>query len=151
MQLTLVRHGEAAPPVDGNDAKRPLTALGHAQAEQTAQYLNGIVSPEVFVVSPLLRAQETLGHIQAYFPAVPVLLCDKIKPDDDAKDAIDWLSQLPFESVVVVCHMNVVGHIAEQLTHENFNPFALAEARIYSQSVIANGLSTQEHSFIPTL
>ena len=151
MQLTLVRHGETAPPVDGNDAKRPLTALGHAQAEQTAQYLNGIVSPEVFVVSPLLRAQETLGHIQAYFPEVPVLLCDKIKPDDDAKDAIDWLSQLPFESVVVVCHMNVVGHIAEQLTHENFNPFALAEARIYSQSVIANGLSTQEHSFIPTL
>ena len=143
MQLTLVRHGEAAPPVDGNDAKRPLTALGHAQAEQTAQYLNGIVSPEVFVVSPLLRAQETLGHIQAYFPEVPVLLCDKIKPDDDAEDAIDWLSQLPFESVV--------GHIAEQLTHENFNPFALAEARIYRQSVIANGLSTQEHSFIPTL
>ena len=143
MQLTLVRHGEAAPPVDGNDAKRPLTALGHAQAEQTAQYLNGIVSPEVFVVSPLLRAQETLGHIQAYFPEVPVLLCDKIKPDDDAEDAIDWLSQLPFESVVV--------HIAEQLTHENFNPFALAEARIYRQSVIANGLSTQEHSFIPTL
>lgn len=47
--------------------------------------------------------------------------------------------------------MNVVGHIAEQLTHENFNPFALAEARIYRQSVIANGLSTQEHSFIPTL
>ena len=102
-------------------------------------------------MSPLLRAQETLGHIQAYFPEVPVLLCDKIKPDDDAEDAIDWLSQLPFESVVVVCHMNVVGHIAEQLTHENFNPFALAEARIYRQSVIANGLSTQEHSFIPTL
>ncbi|MPW43136.1 SixA phosphatase family protein [Acinetobacter guerrae] len=151
MQLTLVRHGEAAPPVDGNDIKRPLTALGHAQAEQTSQYLKEMVKPEVFVVSPLLRAQETLGHIQTYFPEVPVLLCDKIKPDDDAKDAIDWLSQLPFESVVVVCHMNVVGHIAEQLTHENFNPFALAEARIYSQSVIANGLSTQGHSFIPTL
>lgn len=24
MQLTLVRHGEAAPPVNGNDIKRPL-------------------------------------------------------------------------------------------------------------------------------
>lgn len=151
MQLTLVRHGEAAPPVDGNDTKRPLTALGHAQAKQTAQYLKDLIKPEIFVVSPLLRAQETLGHIQAYFPEVPVLLCDKIKPEDNARDAIDWLSQLPFESVVVVCHMNVIGHIAEQLTHEHFNPFALAEARIYSQSVIANGLSTQEHSFIPTL
>ncbi len=34
MQLTLVRHGEAAPPVNSNDIKRPLTARGHAQAEQ---------------------------------------------------------------------------------------------------------------------
>lgn len=151
MQLTLVRHGEASPAIDGNDTKRPLTARGHAQAQQTAEYLKELIVPDVFVVSPLLRAQETLEHIQEFFPNVPVLLCDKIKPEDDAKEAIDWLSQLPFESVVVVCHMNVVGHIAEQLTHENFNPFALAEARIYMQSVIANGLSTQEKSFIPTI
>ncbi|MFI7967986.1 phosphohistidine phosphatase, partial [Acinetobacter baumannii] len=46
---------------------------------------------------------------------------------------------------------NVVGHIAELLTHENFNPFALAEARIYDQAVIATGLSTQKNSFIPTI
>ena len=39
MQLTLVRHGEAAPPVNGNDTKRPLTERGHQQAEQTAQAL----------------------------------------------------------------------------------------------------------------
>ena len=52
MQLTLVRHGEAAPPVSGNDSKRPLTERGHQQAEQTAQYLKDIIKPEVFVVSP---------------------------------------------------------------------------------------------------
>lgn len=151
MQLTLVRHGEASPAIDGNDIKRPLTARGHAQAQQTAEYLKELIVPDVFIVSPLLRAQETLMHIQDFFPDVPVLLCDKIKPEDDAEEAIDWLSQLPFEAVVVVCHMNVIGHIAEQLTHENFNPFALAEARIYTQSLIANGLSTQDKSFIPTI
>ena len=150
MQLTLVRHGEAAPPVNGNDTKRPLTARGHAQAEQTATFLKDIVKPDIFVVSPLLRAQETLAHIQAYFKDVPVLLCDKIKPDDNAKDAIEWLSQLPYESIVVVCHMNVVAHIAEQLTQQPYHPFALAEARIYEQAVIANGLSTQQKAFIPT-
>ncbi len=53
MQLTLVRHGEAAPPVNGNDIKRPLTARGHAQAEQTATFLKDIVKPDIFVVSPL--------------------------------------------------------------------------------------------------
>ena len=151
MQLTLVRHGEAAPPINGVDSKRPLTERGHKQAQQTADFLKKNVQPDVFVVSTLLRAQETLAHIQQYYKDVPVLICDKIKPEDDAKLAIEWLSQLPFESIVVVCHMNVVGYIAEQLTHEQFNPFALAEARIYEQSVIANGLSTQNKAFIPTI
>ena len=151
MFLTLVRHGEAAPSLDGNDIKRPLTARGHAQAKQTAQYLRDQVLPDVFVVSPLLRAQETLSYIQAQFPNVATLICDKIKPDDHAKDAIEWLSQLPFENIVVVCHMNVVAHIAEQLTHESFAPFSLAEARIYEQSVIANGLSTQQKTFVPSI
>lgn len=151
MQLTLVRHGEAAQPINGVDSKRPLTERGHKQAQQTADFLKKNVQPDVFVVSTLLRAQETLAHIQQYYKDVPVLICDKIKPEDDAKLAIEWLSQLPFESIVVVCHMNVVGYIAEQLTHEQFNPFALAEARIYEQSVIANGLSTQNKAFIPTV
>ncbi len=151
MQLTLVRHGEAAPPVNGNDTKRPLTERGHLQAEQTAQYLKDVVKPEVFVVSPLLRAQETLAHLQAFYKDVPVVICNTIKPDDDAKVAVEWLSQLPYESIVVVCHMNVVAHIASILTAESFHPFHLSEARIYDQAVIAAGLSTQLKSFIPTL
>ena len=149
MQLTLVRHGEAAPPIDGIDSKRPLTERGRQQAQETAGYLQAQVQPDVFVVSTLLRAQQTLSYIQQYFKDVPVLICDKIKPDDDAKVAIEWLSQLPFANIVVVCHMNVVAHIAEQLTHENFHPYALAEARTYEQTVIAQGLSTQKQAFIP--
>ena len=151
MQLTLVRHGEASPAVNGNDMQRPLTARGHQQAEQTGDFLKDVIQPEVFIVSPLLRAQETLEHIKAHFQGIPVLIFDKIKPVDNAKDAIEWLSELPYESIAVVCHMNVVAHIAEQLTHESFNPFALAEARIYDQAVIANGLSTQKNRFTPTI
>lgn len=149
MQLTLIRHGEAAAPVMGDDTKRPLTERGHLQAEQTADYLNKIIKPEVFVVSPLLRAQETLAHLHAYFPDVPVVICNAIKPDDDARAAVEWLSYLPYESVAVVCHMNVVAHIASILLTESFQPFNLAEARIYEQAVIAPGLSTQIKSFVP--
>ena len=149
MQLTLVRHGEASPAVNGNDDKRPLTKRGHKQAQQTAEYLKDMIKPDVFVVSPLLRAQETLVHLQHYFNDVPVLVCNKIKPEDDAKSAVEWLSQLPYESIVVVCHMNVVAHISSLLTAESFHPYALAEARIYEQAVIAAGLSTQLKSFIP--
>lgn len=149
MQLTLVRHGEASPAVNGNDDKRPLTRRGHKQAQHTAEYLKDMIKPDVFVVSPLLRAQETLVHLQHYFNDVPVLVCNKIKPEDDAKSAVEWLSQLPYESIVVVCHMNVVAHISSLLTSESFHPYALAEARIYEQAVIAAGLSTQLKSFIP--
>ena len=153
MQLTLVRHGEASPALDGNDDKRPLTVRGQLQAVETARFVQQQVQPDVFVVSPLLRAQQTLAGIQQNFKDldIPVLICDKIKPEDDAKFAIDWLSQLPYERIVVVCHMNVVAHIAEQLTCENFHSFALAEARIYDQAVIANGLSSQINHFIPTI
>ena len=149
MQLTLVRHGEASAVVNGNDDKRPLTKRGHKQAQHTAEYLKDMIKPDVFVVSPLLRAQETLAHLQHYFNDVPVLVCNKIKPEDDAKSAVEWLSQLPYESIVVVCHMNVVAHISSLLTSESFHPYALAEARIYEQAVIAAGLSTQLKSFIP--
>ena len=151
MRLTLVRHGEAAAPINGNDIKRPLTATGHHQAAQTANFLKGKMKPDIFVVSPLLRAQETLQHIQQHFPQIEVLICDKIKPEDNARLAVDWLSQLPFENIVVVCHMNVVAHMAELLTGEYFQPFALAEARIYEQTVIAEGLSTQCQTFVPTI
>ena len=149
MQLTLVRHGEASAAVNGNDDKRPLTKRGHKQAQHTAEYLKDMIKPDVFVVSPLLRAQETLAHLQHYFNDVPVLVCNKIKPEDDAKSAVEWLSQLPYESIVVVCHMNVVAHISSLLTSESFHPYALAEARIYEQAVIAAALSTQLKSFIP--
>ncbi|WP_343596303.1 phosphoglycerate mutase family protein [Acinetobacter sp.] len=151
MQLTLVRHGEAAPPINGNDTKRPLTARGHAQAEQTADFVAEKIQPDVFVVSPLLRAQETLAYIQKKFTNIPVLICDDIKPDDDAEVAVEWLSKLPYESIVVVCHMNVVAYIEEILTDKHFHPFSLAEARIYEQAVIAEGLSTQQAVFIPNV
>lgn len=151
MFLTLVRHGEASPSLDGNDSKRPLTARGHQQARQTAGYLKDHVQPDIFVVSTLLRAQETLTHIQSLFPDVEVFICDKIKPDDDAKEAVEWLSQLPFQNIVVVCHMNVVAHMAEIISSESFDPFALAEARIYEQTIIADGLSTQRKTFVPSV
>ena len=56
MQLTLIRHGEAMPPVMGNDIKRPLTERGHLQAAQTARYLKDMIQPDVFVLSPFRRA-----------------------------------------------------------------------------------------------
>lgn len=150
MLLTLVRHGQAHPAVDGNDMQRPLTELGHQQAEKTALYLKDKLQPDVFVVSPLLRAQQTLAHLQAYFPNVPVLECDAIKPDDDADIAIQWLSHLmQYQSIVVVCHMDVVAYMEQKLTLEQWDAFSLAEARILEQNIIEKGLSRVVSRFVP--
>ncbi|MDO4223292.1 MAG: phosphoglycerate mutase family protein [Acinetobacter sp.] len=151
MYLTLIRHGEAHPAVNGDDIKRPLTERGHLQAEQTAQAIKDDLKPDVFVVSPLLRAQQTLAHLQAYFPDVPVLICNDIKPDDDAHVAIEWLSHLDYQSVVVVCHMNVVGYMDQLLCQHPFHGFALAEARRYEQAVIAESLSRPMAQFVPVV
>ena len=149
MKLTLIRHGEAHPAINGHDHSRPLTETGHQQAEKTAQYLTERLQPDVFIVSPLLRAQETLAHLQAYFPDVPTLIYDGIKPDDDAEIAVQWLSQMDYQSIVVVCHMNVIAYMDEILTGQNLHPFSLAEARVYEQQVIAPNLSTRQLQFIP--
>jgi phosphohistidine phosphatase len=149
MLLTLVRHGEAHPALDGQDEKRALSPRGQAQAKETAAALQQWIHPDVFVVSPLVRAQQTLSYLQAHFPDVPVVICNTIKPDDDAKVAVEWLSQLPYESIAVVCHMNVVAYIEQIIVQAPFHPFQLAEARMYEQAVIAAGLSTRIKQFIP--
>lgn len=149
MQLTLLRHGEAHPAQHEPDEKRALTERGHAQAEETAAAIHPWIQPEVFVVSPLVRAQQTLAYLQTYFPNVPVVVCDAIKPEDDAKVAIEWLSHLPYQSIAVVCHMNVVAYMEQILLQQPFHAFQLAEARVYEQAVIAAGLSTRTQQFIP--
>lgn len=149
MQLTLVRHGEAHPSLDGNDIIRPLTERGHAQAIQTADVLKQRIQPDIIVVSPLLRAQQTARYLQQYFPNIPVVICQAIQPDEPAKVAVEWLAQLNYASIVVVCHMNVVAYMAQILQTEAFSAFQLAEARIYEQPLISAGLSTQIYQFTP--
>lgn len=151
MKLTLIRHGEAHPNVI--DATRELTDLGHGQAERTAQNLKSSIKPDIFVVSPYTRAQQTLAHLHAYFPHIPVVVCDVITPDDDAQQAIEALQHIETQHnaqhMVVVCHMNVIAYIDELLTAQNIQPFSLAEARSYELSTIAKGLATPIAQYIP--
>lgn len=150
MQLILVRHGQAVPAVS-DDFSRPLTELGQHQAQWTAQQVLSRYQPDLLVVSPLLRAQQTLNAFSAALPKVPVLQFDGIKPDDLAKPAIDWLSSQPAQCIVVVCHMNIVAYMAGLLLGEHPEPFHLAEARVFEQTFIATGISTETARYIPDL
>ncbi|MEM6995347.1 MAG: histidine phosphatase family protein [Myxococcota bacterium] len=63
-ELLLMRHGEAEDYAEGGDARRPLSAAGHAdtRAMGTALRAMGLV-PHAVVASPLLRAQQTARNV----------------------------------------------------------------------------------------
>lgn len=149
MKLILVRHGEADPNRSGIDAQRKLTDRGHQQAELTAEYIANHFKPDLFVVSPYIRAQQTLAHLQAKCPDVPMQEYKDITPDDPAAPAVHWLSHLTQETIVVVCHMNVIAYMAALLTEDVAEMFDLAEARVYEHPVIMVGLSQEVDRFVP--
>lgn len=150
MQLILVRHGQAEA-LKTTDEERVLTELGQRQAVWTAQQVMAHYKPDLFVVSPLVRAQQTCDAFSAYCPDVPVLTFDGIKPDDEAKPAIDWLGRQQSEYMVVVCHMNVVAFMAGLLLGEHPESFHLAEARVFELPFISTAMAQEKLRFVPNL
>ena len=152
MQLILIRHGEAGP-YQADDASRQLTERGVLQAGWTAEHILAKYQPDLLVVSPYIRAQQTLQPFQARLPDVPVVVLDAITPDSDPRMALDLLSMLPSKyaakSIVVVCHMNVVAYMAALLIDEDPEGFSLAEARVFEQPIVLLGLSVERARFTP--
>ena len=62
LQLYLLRHADAGDPEawTGDDAERPLSEKGVAQAERLATFLHGVrFAPDAVISSPKLRARQT--------------------------------------------------------------------------------------------
>ena len=154
MRLILMRHGEAADALydmHGGDESRVLTSRGQQQAKSTAQQILQTYKPDLFVVSPLIRAQQTQQQFAGLCVGVPVVSYEGIKPEDDPHQALEWLSKQQAECMVVVCHMNIVAYLAALLSDESPQSFALAEARVYEQVAIGLGFSTEIVRFKPNI
>jgi len=62
IQLCLLRHADAGDPEawTGDDAERPLSPKGEAQAERLATFLHGVrFGVDAVIASPLVRARQT--------------------------------------------------------------------------------------------
>lgn len=69
----IIRHGESegnAGLPSSSDAATPLTARGKKQAEYISEYIQ--TRPDVFILSPYLRAAQTAIPTLAKFPDVPI-------------------------------------------------------------------------------
>jgi phosphohistidine phosphatase SixA len=70
VELWLLRHAHAGDPAkwQGDDAARPLSAKGRAQAEQLARFMvDHALRPDVIVSSPKLRATQTAEAVARVF------------------------------------------------------------------------------------
>ena len=148
MKLILMRHGQAEAYND-SDQTRQLTEFGYAQAQQTAEYIMNKYQPDAFVVSPYDRAQQTLAAFTKIVPDVQVSVHDDITPSDDAVIALNNLTDVKGDCVLVVCHMPIVAKLAALVTADTPEFYALAEARVFDLDIIAADMGQEIDRFVP--
>lgn len=148
MKIILMRHGQAEDETRP-DSARQLTDFGRTQALLTADYIAEHYNPDVIVVSPYKRAQQTAAQLKAKLPNVRHLTQDNITPSDNAKTALMDLADIECECMVVVCHMSIIAHIASLLTGESPEGFSLAEARVFKMEFVMTGMADECDRFVP--
>ena len=118
MHLLLMRHGEAELH-SANDETRNLTASGVTQSRQAGVWLNEQFSHvDVALVSPFVRAQQTLDALSTQVSVDRVITCPDIVPSGNPVVVHDYVDAFLLENptvktVLLVCHMPIVSFLAD--------------------------------------
>lgn len=135
MQVLIMRHGEAV--LDAaSDSVRPLTVCGRDESRQMAAWLNTkSVDIERVLVSPYLRAEQTLETVREALtlPEGEEVL-PELTPGGDAGLVSCYLQALAREgigAVLVVSHLPLVGYLVAELCPGECPP-------MFATSAIAN-------------
>lgn len=121
VQLFIMRHGQAES-LQVKDEMRQLTEQGKAQARQAGTWLaTQCQQPDLVLVSPYVRAQQTLHWLQEGGCKPRRIETDsQITPSGSASavhDYLDCCSALyRASSVLVVSHMPLVSYLLEEVT-----------------------------------
>lgn len=135
MQVLIMRHGEAALEA-ASDSVRPLTVCGRDESRQMAAWLNSQpVKIERVLVSPYLRAEQTLETVREALtlPEGEEVL-PELTPGGDAERVSSYLQVLAKEgvgAVLVVSHLPLVGYLVAELCPGECPP-------MFATSAIAN-------------
>lgn len=121
MQVLIMRHGEASFHAE-SDAARNLTNRGREQTAQMAVWLRAKVSRiDRVLVSPYIRAQQTLDVFKAEFPlpaTSDIDVLSELTPGGDPEQTIEYLIALAedgVDSVLIVSHLPLVGYLVADL------------------------------------
>ncbi len=132
MQVFIMRHGDAA--LDAaSDSVRPLTHCGCDESRQMANWLSGqAVDIERVLVSPYLRARETLATVREALPLPETEdLLPELTPGGDAGLVVCYLQTLANEgvkSVLVISHLPLVGYLVAALCPSEAPPMFATSA-----------------------
>lgn len=153
MQVVIMRHGEAALEA-ASDSARPLTECGCDETVHMAAWLKARpVNIQRVLVSPYLRAQQTLEKIRQTLtlPAESEVLKELTPGGDPAAVALE-LEALALEGitgVLVVSHLPLVGYLVAELC-PGICPPMFATSGIASVELDAKtGKGTLEWQFSP--
>lgn len=130
-----MRHGEAALEA-ASDAVRPLTLCGRDESRQMAAWLNTkSVDIERVLVSPYLRAEQTLATVREAL-ALPEgeEVLPELTPGGNAEQVGSYLQALAMQgvsSVLIVSHLPLVGYLVAELCPGECPP-------MFATSAIAN-------------
>lgn len=121
MQVLIMRHGEASFHAE-SDAARNLTDRGREQTAKMAVWLRTKIAHfDRVLVSPYIRAQQTLDVFKAEFPlpaASDIDVLSELTPGGDPQQTIEYLMALAedgVDSVLIVSHLPLVGYLVADL------------------------------------
>ncbi|WP_409158891.1 phosphohistidine phosphatase SixA [Pectobacterium sp. B2J-2] len=132
MQVLIMRHGDAV--LDAaSDAVRPLSDGGCDESRQMACWLNEQnIDIERVLVSPYLRAQQTLDVVKKVLPLPEEADClNELAPGGDAQLVGYYLQTLAREgvgAVLVVSHLPLVGYLVAELCRNETAPMFATSA-----------------------
>ncbi|WP_073981000.1 MULTISPECIES: phosphohistidine phosphatase SixA [unclassified Erwinia] len=132
MQVFIMRHGDAA--LDAaSDSVRPLTHCGCDESRQMAVWLNDQkVDIERVLVSPYLRAQQTLATVREALPLPDGQdVLPELTPGGDPALVACYLQALAKEGVhsaLVISHLPLVGYLVSELCPQEAPPMFATSA-----------------------
>ena len=132
MQVFIMRHGDAALDAD-SDAVRPLTHCGCDESRQMAAWLTEqSVAIERVLVSPYLRAKQTLSTVrEALVLPVAEEVLPELTPGGDPAMVASYLQVLAnkgVKSALVISHLPLVGYLVAELCPQETAPMFATSA-----------------------
>lgn len=114
MRIWILRHGQAEP-MAASDPQRALTERGRAEVRAMLPLFDD-TPLDVILASPYRRAQQTAELVsRALAHARGVATAGWLTPDDDPRQALDFLGERSERNVLLVSHQPLVGQLISLL------------------------------------